>query len=583
MFCPKCGDNLPDNVKFCDKCGHAFENSQEYSSTVASRKKEKKIKPIMIISIIVATLLLTVILILNRLYDVEHINDHLEITAYTLSGAKKHIKEYDENKNLVYQKNFYDDESLNTYYRYEYNNSQILITEKSYNADDNIIYQKNYRDDGSLLCEKTYDNGILNFKRDFNENEILTYEEEYEENLLKVARNFNENATLIYEEVYDCTNDSIKFKRTFNEKGSLTNEEEYIYENHDNVIKFNRDFYENGSLLCEEEFCYRDNTPPNLQFIIRKGFAESGTLSYEEKDYGEGDVTRDDYDTSGNLIRTTDYYENTPTHYAEYEYNENNILICRKQYDKNYTITVKDDYDINGNEICHTQYGTNGIFLEYTLSNYDNNNNLISKYRGHDSEYKESFFSWEGEYNKDNILIHEVSYAENGNKAREYFYYDDGQKKHWIEYSGSYKAKEYFYYKNGNLQEEIEYYSHLDPPLCTQKQLEKFYDENGKFTESIAYTTNGGISFKKTVREDNRENWRSYNDNGTLHEYQLIENVPLGAGNTTKVIASYLCHYRDDGSLYCIQYYGYDFGYSKLEKNVYYLEDGETIDWVDTF
>lgn len=39
MFCPKCGEKIPDGVAFCPKCGNKFANQSAPAKPTATREE----------------------------------------------------------------------------------------------------------------------------------------------------------------------------------------------------------------------------------------------------------------------------------------------------------------------------------------------------------------------------------------------------------------------------------------------------------------------------------------------------------------------------------------------------------------
>lgn len=61
MFCPKCGKDLPDNVKFCKYCGSEIKNKRNLSHAPISTGDDEKSKNIVIIGLVVLIVVLVVV------------------------------------------------------------------------------------------------------------------------------------------------------------------------------------------------------------------------------------------------------------------------------------------------------------------------------------------------------------------------------------------------------------------------------------------------------------------------------------------------------------------------------------------
>jgi|GEM_PF-4983234 len=82
MICPKCGNNLPDNVLMCPGCGQKFEFDVEPGYFLVNREKEeKKTSPLFYIGMVV---LIAIVLIIGRKVAVNKAVD--EIEADSMAG-----------------------------------------------------------------------------------------------------------------------------------------------------------------------------------------------------------------------------------------------------------------------------------------------------------------------------------------------------------------------------------------------------------------------------------------------------------------------------------------------------------------
>ena len=61
MFCPKCGKDLPDNVKFCKYCGSEIKNKRTLSHAPASTGDDEKSKNIVIIGLVALIVVLIIV------------------------------------------------------------------------------------------------------------------------------------------------------------------------------------------------------------------------------------------------------------------------------------------------------------------------------------------------------------------------------------------------------------------------------------------------------------------------------------------------------------------------------------------
>ena len=61
MFCPKCGKDLPDNVKFCKYCGSEIKNKRTLSHAPTSAGDDEKSKNIVIIGLVALIVVLIIV------------------------------------------------------------------------------------------------------------------------------------------------------------------------------------------------------------------------------------------------------------------------------------------------------------------------------------------------------------------------------------------------------------------------------------------------------------------------------------------------------------------------------------------
>lgn len=84
MYCRKCGGQVNDDDKFCSVCGTQVENVESISNNVDSvqiKETKQKSKKIIIMSI-VASAILTLVLFLRMMVDLDSLEMYVESVAY---------------------------------------------------------------------------------------------------------------------------------------------------------------------------------------------------------------------------------------------------------------------------------------------------------------------------------------------------------------------------------------------------------------------------------------------------------------------------------------------------------------------
>lgn len=155
MYCVNCGNQIPTDSRFCDKCGAAIDISSSINSASQPTSNKKVSKAVIILSILLAASLVACT-VLGFI-----VSDQAGTIAYkekTLDGCYEVIDDKErENKKLTEEIGFY-----NRYVVFGLNNS-----EKQYHKYDCVYFQNlllsateiwvglavNLRDDGFHPCQ----------------------------------------------------------------------------------------------------------------------------------------------------------------------------------------------------------------------------------------------------------------------------------------------------------------------------------------------------------------------------------------------------------------------------------------------
>lgn len=380
MFCSKCGNNLPDTAKFCDKCGHQckpFNTTLQGLSSVPHPKKSCLNRNIFIFIIgIVMTLILVVGIVLKQLSPQP---GGLKVSIYSVKNSNSKILSqyitYDHN-GYILEEGYYDEtnsiqsHNIGSYEYYENGNLKKEICYYSdgsiefaheYDENNNVIKSIYYNGDGSIssIVESEYDNygNILNYISYHSDNSIRYQSqyvyEYYSNDLIHTCQETSYAGTTL---------DKIR-KKNYNHLGHLTSD-----------ITYNKDGSIDYAIYHDYQY---DNNNNNLLTDI-----EYRNLGDGDKLYSE---TRYEYDENNNL--TKEIYLDSDGYVSftyEYLYDNERNLVKESYYDY-YNFTLIDaeitEFDKHGNPLKKIQYNYNAdgsINYQNTREYiYDKNNTLL--------------------------------------------------------------------------------------------------------------------------------------------------------------------------------------------------------------
>ena len=265
------------------------------------------------------------------------------------------------------------------------------------------------------------------------------------------------------------------------------------------------------------------------------------------------------YNSNGDIMFDQVYNSNGMVEQAwEYEYHDNNILACKREYRKGY---LKNEYlyDTNSHMVSATEYkeGTDIISYQakYTYE-YDNNGNLLKSY-------------------KDGNLEHESIFDQNGNEIF---------RKNYAKYRGIWSLSSQWEYNYENNKLVLSRSYNADMILTGESKyaykgdnlvIEEHYDKEGKLTERLNYLYDdcGNLYSVTGYTEEHGEEmayFKEYNNEGKIIKH-------------TESSGEYLCYeydtrgnnilkqkHRSDGSILYSYEYQYDDRNLKIEEKYFY-------------
>lgn len=330
MFCKNCGNQLPDDAKFCDRCGNSVMGYQMLKQKETQNQGGEVEKTKKWIKVGIAGLF--IIVLLFGVFQVFRYETIYVLTEYESEYGSKNFT-YDENGNCIEMKVYDASEAISYQYTYTYDYNGNCIKELVYKENGQIDYscshEWNYDENGNCIKYLSYDdNGTLyvDQKCNYGENTIEEYYYDKDSKSLEIYS--------IYE--YDQIQNKLKETDYFGEQREYGGYYETIYDENGNVL--NLSYHdENGSLSWRWEFEY-DSLGNRVKALH---YDEDGKLEFYYEYL---------YDENGNQIYGTYWEANDRDSYVEYghdeyDYDENGNLLTIK----NTTGVTEFIYDENGN------------------------------------------------------------------------------------------------------------------------------------------------------------------------------------------------------------------------------------------
>ena len=415
--------------------------------------------------IIIAVLALTLTFSMTGCYKLTelNLNEKTETTTTVIEGADVPdgvvitenkvdlgdgdylMEELDERGNLICNRYYSADDTLQYYVTYEYNDMDLCTKEMHYDAEGNldVYFEKEYNDKGLITKGSIHESdgrcsSYVTYEYDGNNNcikemnydgtELLSYSvSEYNEmNLITKTEFFNPDGSNIYTDIYEYDeNGNLTREAYYNENKELTGECIYKYDDNGDIVSEIRTD-ENGEknlVYYERNGIYLVETWENeVGEILYKYEYENG-VTKKEYFYKKGvlDYFEEHIEENGNHILIRTYVDETGTPTQSVTHNTHGYKEIEVYFDE--TGEVKDyyTYEYNGDwlvERCDYKNAA-GDTLWFNTYEYDENLRLI----------KDSCYFPESELQS----YQTMEYDEYGNEIKRSVYNADGTLKTYRE------------------------------------------------------------------------------------------------------------------------------------------------------
>lgn len=275
-----------------------------------------------------------------------------EVTVYESDGETEIYRSeyvYDDNENLE-RVNYYSPEGA-------------IDNVDEYDLDGNIIKTIFYDESGNetSTMENEYVNGNLVKATRYNMGLLdYVYEYDYNQNNARIRASvtYSEGDAMVTSEGESDANGNIIVERSYDENGNVMAVNEYDYDGNGNVIKItvlSADGTSMGS--TENEYDKYGNITKEC------GYSSDGSLEYTlEYEY--------EYDTKGNVILETDYYDGNVSSSHEYNAKHEEIKTMNPDENGKMKVTYEAEYDSEGNIIKGISYDLDGSVYDITQYTY---------------------------------------------------------------------------------------------------------------------------------------------------------------------------------------------------------------------
>ena len=260
--------------------------------------------------------------------------------------------------------------------------ASLLTSETVYNADGTFNYRKSYGYDeaGDLLSEWTYDE---------DGNVLWRNEYSLDENGYRIRYDsYDGGGSINYTEVYTCDEQGRRLTEAYeNAVGTFTDYTAYVYEG-DSTLPSRIEYWTGDRMdsyvVCEYDEFERLITSTEymaddtLLFRTQMVYDESGLLleTVEQNEEGE-EISRVlfDYDTMGNRISESSFFNGISRGSTEYEYSDEGVLLWVRSVSADDVVESREQYiyDKYGNLTNIIYEDGSGVKQSETVYSYDIN------------------------------------------------------------------------------------------------------------------------------------------------------------------------------------------------------------------
>ena len=385
---------------------------------------------------------------------------------------------YDEYWQLVREEEYTDEQTLNVYTVYEYDENGDETKKDSFSADGEWIYsitseydesrnliKREYKDndgDGYVL-ENEYDEEGNCVKEEYKDNDGYAYVSEYE---------YDEEGNLIKESFVDSDGGERIFE--YYENGTLKKDTYPGYDGRTVVLEYD----ENGVKIKESQL-FDDGSSYVVEFDENGNIIKTTDIDTD----GSWESTQSRYDDNGNKIETVETNSDGNTHRTTFGYSDEGVLVNRSEF--NY-----DGYAV------HYEYGSDGNIVKETNEYVDGS--IYTKEFYEDETLKKSI----SEQPDGSVFIHEYNEEDGEIKFYTEINPDGSSRQH--EYKNKTIFRDFYYSADGTFTIGYEYEFYEDGTRLMEKEINADgtmeiyeYDTDGKIMRVIYVDAEGN----ETVQE----------------------------------------------------------------------------------
>ena len=370
-YCPNCGRELADEMKFCGGCGTPQMIGEQVAET--TKKKKSNGKGLLVLPVLVVGAVVCLALFFGNKDGKDDGNNRassistgeVEESEILDESDKDEMAEKDTEIIWMYVEHFYDLGPMTLYLgseqiedslieKYEHDSEGYIKKVFQYDSNDELVYTNDYiwgENRNNLKCisynsknevdgttEWNYENGNLKSFKDWDSDGNLTWEIQFNEygdrlNEMKYEGEvieryeyvYDEDAKLISKFGYEDESLVEKYEYFYDEKGNQVKEEEWNLSENSDFFLFRETQYtydKNGSMISEAEVRMRNSG--EVFFCDRTEYSyDSDGNVVEERNYNKDDQIEElkkyTYDEHGNKLSVV-WFDSNGNEYAREEW-----------------------------------------------------------------------------------------------------------------------------------------------------------------------------------------------------------------------------------------------------------------------